>query len=106
MPGLRKSCTENGSFLARNSSRAMRRMRAGAILACATRTTSSYDMRTARWRATSFSSLPLRAAGRVGVDDGAQPVEIEPRIGDALIGNEPPHAFDRGRLRQRGQRVA
>src|SRR6187549_651804 len=36
----------------------MRRKRSGAIFASATRITSSNDMRTARWRAVSLSSLP------------------------------------------------
>src|SRR5664280_2951033 len=49
---------ENDASWTRSSSRAIRRMREGAILVCATRTTSSYDMRTASWRATSLSSRP------------------------------------------------
>ncbi len=74
-------------------SAAMRARRAGSILACATRITSSYDMRTARWRAVSRSRLPLGAGALVGEPDRRQPVEIEPRIGDVLIGDEPAHAF-------------
>ena len=44
-----------------------------------------------------------RAGGGVGIDQSAQPVEIELGIAEALIGNQPPYALNRGRLRQRGQ---
>ena len=47
-PGLRNSVTVNGSPGMTPMAAAMRGKRAGSILACATRMTSSYDMRTAR----------------------------------------------------------
>ena len=58
MPGLRNSVTVNGSPGFAPISAAMRASRAGSILACATRITSSYDMRSARCRAVSRSSRP------------------------------------------------
>ena len=47
-PGLRNSVTVNGSPGLIPMAAAMRGKRAGSILACATRMTSSYDIRTAR----------------------------------------------------------
>ncbi len=70
MPGLRNSVTVNGSPGFTPISAAMRASRAGAILAWATRITSSYDMRTARWRAVSRRSRPpapqRSSAARIG----------------------------------------
>ena len=53
-----------------------------------------------------LQELAVRAGTCVGVGNGPQPVEIELCIGHALIGDQPPNAFDRDRLRQRRQRVA
>ena len=56
-------------------------MRAGAILACATRTTSSYDMRTARWRATSFNKAPRPPASASGHRASSAPDQVRHRPG-------------------------
>ena len=93
MPGLRNSVTVNGSPGFTPISAAMRARRAGSILACATRITSSYDMRTARCRAVSRSRRPP-ARALVGGTDRAPGGRDRAAHRRVLIGDEPARAFD------------
>ena len=104
MPGLRNSVTVNGSPGFTPISAAMRANRAGAILAWATRITSSYDMRTARCRAHLAQQASAGLGAVVGLADRREPLEVEPRIVGVLIGDEPPRALEdhvAGRRRHR-----
>ncbi len=51
-------------------------------------------MRTARWRAISREQPSFRLGARHRLARSAQPVEIEPGVGEVLIGREPAHALD------------
>ena len=77
MPGLRNSVTVNGSPGFTPISAAMRAIRAGAILACATRL--AYE-------------TPTRPDACVDGADRRQQVEIESRIGEVLRSGKSPHA--------------
>ena len=70
LPGLKCSVTSRGSCAPARTSFRTRSRRSREVLAWATRITSSKDMRTARWRATSGEDVALRLALKKLIAEG------------------------------------